>query len=132
MPFYSTADELYAVLQDVFEEVKKHPEHIETFASSNLVLRLRFSRPEAEVLLDGRPPPLEVFYGERPGDANLELAMDGDLLHRIWLGQTALKDAFFGGQIRTKGNVLRAMKLNDLFREAERAYPQVLESRGLL
>lgn len=132
MPFYSTADELYAVLQDVFEEVKKHPEHIETFTSSNLVIRLRFSGPEAEVLLDGRQPPLEVFYGERPGDANLELAMDGDLLHRIWLGQTALKDAFFGGQIRTKGNVLRAMKLNDLFREAERAYPQVLEQRGLL
>lgn len=132
MPFYSTADELYTVLQDVFDEVKQHPEHIATFTSSNLVIRMRFSGPEAEVLLDGRQPPLEVFYGERPGDANLELAMEADLLHRIWLGQTPLKDAFFGGQIRTKGNVLRAMKLNDLFREAEKAYPQVLERRDLL
>lgn len=132
MPVYSTADELYTVLQDVFDEVKQHPEHIATFTSSNLVIRMRFSGPEAEVLLDGRQPPLEVFYGERPGEANLELAMEADLLHRIWLGQTALKDAFFGGQIRTKGNVLRAMKLNDLFREAEKAYPQVLERRDLL
>lgn len=128
-PVYASAEELYAVLQDVFAEVKEHPEHIATFTASNLVIRMRFSNPEAEVLLDGRQPPLEVFFGSRPGDADLELAMEADLLHRIWLGETALKDAFFGGQIRTKGNVLRAMKLTDLFREAEKAYPQILARR---
>lgn len=126
MPVYATADDLYAILEQVFIRVKEKPDHIKTFTLSNLVIRMRFSNPEAEVLLDGRQPPLEVFYGTRPGAADLELSMPADLLHQIWLGQAKLKDAFFGGQIQTKGNILRAMKLTDLFREAENAYPQVL------
>ncbi|MBX3054752.1 MAG: SCP2 sterol-binding domain-containing protein [Caldilineaceae bacterium] len=130
MPVYATADELYTVLKDVFDRVNEEPAHITTFTSSNLVIRMRFTGPEAEVLLDGRQPPLEVFFGNRPGDADLELSMAADLLHKIWLGQVKLKDAFFGGQIQTKGNVLRAMKLTDLFREAETAYPQVLAQQG--
>lgn len=130
MPVYATADELYAVLEQVFFQVKQRPEHIETFTRSNLVIRIRFSNPQAEMLLDGRQPPLEVFYGPRPGAADLELAMPTDLLHRIWLGQAKLKEAFFGGQIQSKGNLLRAMKLTDLFREAENAYPQILARRA--
>lgn len=130
MPVYANAEQLYAVLNQVFERVKEQPAHIETFTSSNLVIRMRFSGPDAEVLLDGRQPPLEVFYGTRPGNADLELAMPADLLHAIWLGKTKLKDAFFSGQIQTKGNILRAMKLTDLFREAERAYPLVLAEQS--
>lgn len=126
MPVYATADEFYIVLKQVFARVNQKPEHIETFTSSNLVIRMRFSGPEAEVLLDGRQPPLEVFFGPRPGNADLEMVMAADLLHQIWLGQAKLKEAFFGGQIQTKGNILRAMKLTDLFREAETAYPLVL------
>ena len=126
MPVYATAEELYTVLKQVFALVNQKPEQIESFTSSNLVIRMRFSQPEAEVLLDGRQPPLEVFFGARPGNADLELSMSADLLHRIWMGQTKLREAFFGGQIQTKGNILRAMKLTELFQEAENAYPLVL------
>lgn len=130
MPVYATADELYTVLNQVFTRVNQKPEQIKTFTNSNLVIRMRFSQPDAEILLDGRQPPLEVFFGARPGNADLELAMSADLLHEIWLGQTKLKEAFFGGQIQTKGNILRAMKLTDLFQEAETAYPLVLAEIG--
>ena len=130
MPVYATAEELYSVLNRVFARVNQKPEQIESFTRSNLVIRMRFSQPEAEVLLDGRQPPLEVFYGARPGNADLELTMTADLLHHIWLGQTKLKEAFFGGQIQTKGNILRAMKLTELFQEAENAYPLVLAEIG--
>jgi hypothetical protein len=92
---------------------------------------MRFTDPEAEVLLDGRQPPLEVFYGERPGRADLELKMQADDLHQIWMGHKRLRDSFFNGEIKTRGNVLRASKLTDLFREAERAYPHVLMEKGL-
>lgn len=131
MPFYSTDQALYEVLQSVFERVNEEPEHIETFTRSNLVIRMRFQEPEAVVLLDGRQPPLEVFYGDRPGRADLELKMQADDLHQIWLGQKRLRDSFFNGEIQTKGNVLRASKLTDLFRAAERAYAAVLAEKGL-
>lgn len=132
MAFYDSDQQLYNVLQSVFERVKQKPQHIETFTRSNLVIRMRFTDPEAEVLLDGRQPPLEVFFGERPGRVDLEMAMDADMLHAIWMGQKRLRDAFFSGDIQTQGNVFRAAKLADLFREAERAYPHVLAEKGYL
>jgi len=122
MPVYADAEQLYRVLERVFERVKESPGAIESFTSSNLVIRLRLTDPEAEVLLDGRQPPLEVFFGTRPGKADLELTMTADLLHDVWCGQRKLKDAFFGGEIQSIGNIFLAMNLTDLFREAERAY----------
>ena len=125
MPVYADAEQLYGVLRRVFEKVKERPGAIESFTSSNLVIRLRLKDPDAEVLLDGRQPPLEVFFGARPGKADLELTMTADLLHEVWCGQRKLKDAFFGGQIQSSGNIFLAMNLTDLFREAERAYALV-------
>ncbi|MCY4411833.1 MAG: SCP2 sterol-binding domain-containing protein [Caldilineaceae bacterium] len=122
MSIYVDAEQLYTVLRRGFDKVKERPGAIETFTSSNLVIRLRLTDPDAEVLLDGRQPPLEIFFGARPGKADLELTMTADLLHEVWSGQRKLKDAFFGGQIQSSGNIFLAMKLTDLFREAERAY----------
>lgn len=122
MPVYADAEQLYKVLGRVFEKVKESPGAIESFTSSNLVIRLRLTDPDAEVLLDGRQPPLEVFFGARPGKADLELTMTADILHEVWCGRRKLKDAFFGGQIQSSGNIFLAMNLTDLFREAERAY----------
>lgn len=125
MPTYHDAQQLYAVLRRVFDTVNERLGTIESFTHSNLVIRLRLTEPTAEVLLDGRQPPLEIFFGERPGKADLELEMTADLLHEIWCGQRKLKDAFFEGQIQTRGNVFQAMKLVDLFREVERVYSEI-------
>jgi alkyl sulfatase BDS1-like metallo-beta-lactamase superfamily hydrolase len=122
MAVYADAPQLYTALQRVFDTVKERPDAIESFTGSNLVVRLRLTEPDAEVLLDGRQPPLEVFFGPRPGKADLELTMAADTLHLVWSGQRKLRDLFFGGQIQTSGNLFRAMELADLFREAERVY----------
>ena len=132
MPVFSSEEQLYAVLQSVFERLNAHPKHIESFTSSNLVIRMNFTDPKAEVLLDGRQPPLEVFYGPRPGKANMEFTMPADLLHRIWLGEESTSQAFFSGRIKTKGNFMKALQLLDLFREAERVYPDVAAEHKLI
>ncbi len=130
MPVYADAEQLYNVLRRVFDTVREHPDAIESFTSSNLVIRLRLTDPDAVVLLDGRQPPLEIFFGPRPGKANLELTMTADNLHEVWSGRRKLKDLLFGGEIQTSGNVFSAMKLADLFREAERAYALIQRSDG--
>ena len=96
MPVYANAEQLYTVLRRVFEKVKERPDAIDSFTSSNLVIRLRLTDLDAEVLLDGRQPPMEVFFGARPGKADLELTMTADLLHEVWCGRRKLKDAFSG------------------------------------
>lgn len=131
MAIFHSAQQLYTVLQDVFVAVAANPANIDSFTHSNLVIRMKTENPAAEVLLDGRQPPLEVFYGERPGNANIEIILPADLLHAIWSDQASASEAFFSGKIKTKGNLLKAMQLIDLFRECEQVYPAIVQAHGL-
>ena len=131
MAIFQSDQQLYAVLQDVFVAVTANPERIAAFTQSNLVIRMKTEDPAAEVLLDGRQPPLEVFYGERPGKANIEITLPADLLHAIWRDQASASESFFSGKIKTKGNLLKAMSLIDLFRECERVYPAIASAHGV-
>ena len=109
----------------LFEQVMQQPDSIESFTRSNLVVRMNTTDPEAEILLDGRQPPLGIYFGERPGRANLEITLTADLLHAMWLGSESTQQAFLSGRVRTRGNLLKAMQLIDLFAAAERIYPAV-------
>ena len=131
MAIFRSTDQLYAIIQTVFEQLMASPTDIETFTYSNLVIRICLTDPTAEILLDGRQPPLEVFYGTRPGRANLEFEMPADLLHQIWLGKESASRAFFSKRIKTKGNVLKASQLIDLFRECEKVYPAIAATHEL-
>jgi hypothetical protein len=132
MAVFQDEAQFYAVMKDVFDYIAAHPQHIESFTRSNLVIRMRTTDPDAEVLLDGRQPPLQVFFGSRPGVANLEVTMPADLLHDIWLGTESTHKAFYTGRIRTTGNLLKAMQLGEVFQEAERVYPEIAQKHGLV
>lgn len=131
MAVFASDQQLYEVLQRVFEELSAEPEKVAPFTQSNLVIRLILSDPDAEVLLDGRQPPLEVFYGPTPGQANLEFSMPADLLHRIWMDEESTSAAFFGGRIKSKGSLLRATHLIELFRHIEQLYPAIAAEHKL-
>ena len=132
MAIFSSEEQLYEVLQSVFDQLKTTPEKIAPFTSSNLVIRILLTDPAAEVLLDGRQPPLEVFFGPRPGQANLEFSMPADLLHRIWMDEESTSAAFFGGRIKSKGSLLRATHLIELFRHVEEIYPAIAAQHQLV
>lgn len=125
MAVYESTEQFYAIMKDVFEQVMQQPDSIESFTRSNLVVRMNTTDPEAEILLDGRQPPLGIYFGERPGRANLEITLTADLLHTMWLGSESTQQAFLSGRVRTRGNLLKAMQLIDLFAAAERIYPAV-------
>lgn len=131
MAVYQSTEQFYAVMKDVFDYVMQHPDHVETFTHSNLVIRMNTREPRAEILLDGRQPPLEVFFGERPGRANLEISLDADLLHALWMGTESTHLAFLSGQIETRGNLLKALQLAEIFTAAERIYPTIARQYGL-
>lgn len=131
MSVYQSAEQFYAVMKEVFDGVIRDPESIDAFVHSNLVVRINITDPDAEVLLDGRQPPLEVFFGPRPGRANLEITLNADLLHALWMGIESTRQAFFDGRIQTRGNLLKAMPLIDVFLAAERIYPSIAKIHGL-
>lgn len=132
MAIFHSVEHFYSTMQLVFDQVSADPKNIEAFTHSNLVIRIITTAPNAEILLDGRQPPLEVFYGPRPGKANLEVTLAADLLHAIWMGAESASQAFFSGRVKTKGNFMKAMQLIDLFRECERVYPEIALAQQLI
>ena len=106
MSIYQSEEQIYKAMHTLFARISEKPANIESFTQSNLVIRIKLTNPRAEILLDGRQPPLEVFYGERPGQANIEIQLETDLLHQIWSGQESTSGALFGGKIKTQGEFI--------------------------
>ncbi|MFO7632077.1 MAG: SCP2 sterol-binding domain-containing protein [Caldilinea sp.] len=125
MAIYQSTEQFYAIMKEVFDYVMQHPDHVDSFMHSNLVVRMNTTDPDAEILLDGRQPPLGVFFGPQPGRANLEISLAADLLHAMWMGTESTHQAFFNGRIHTRGNLLKAIQLIEVFAEAERIYPAI-------
>ena len=93
--------------------------------------------PGRVISLDTRCTPACFSVGtDCQGKVDLGLRIAADTLHRIWLGEIRMSDAFASGQIKLETNPLRAFalmgKFETVFRYAERQYPVVLRERGLL
>ena len=131
MAVYADAEQFYAVMKEVFDFVVQHPQHIDSFTRSNLVIRMRTTEPDAEILLDGRQPPLQVFFGPRPGWRTWRSRCRPTCCTTCGWDKESTHKAFYTGRIRTSGNLLKAMQLGDVFQEAERIYPTVARKYGL-
>lgn len=132
MPFYRDSDTLYDVVAELFNRVAATPGATDEFARSGLLIYIHLHDPEAFIALNGRTRPVRFSYRPDGLQPDLELHLPADVLHEVWLGKRRLRDAFFGGEIKTKGSVFKAMQLAPLFRQAEALYPVVLRAKGLL
>lgn len=131
MNVFQSSEQFYSVMREVFEKVAEEPERTKAFTRSKLVIRMKTTHPDAEILIDGRHTPFEIFYGHRPGNADVEIMLTAGLLHQIWLGHASTRDSFFSGKIRTRGNLLKVMQLTELFYECERVYPEIARRYSL-
>ncbi len=132
MAFYRDSQMFCEVMVDLFERTMAQPDAVDAIKASGLVLRLITTDPPAVLVVDGRSTPPGFSCGSTAARADLVLRMPADVLHQVWLGQIRLRDAFFQGQIRIEGPLLRALTLADLFRQVEAIYPSVLQARGML
>ncbi len=132
MSFYPDAQTLRNVMQEVFDRLNATPGAADDFVKHHMVVGLYLDNPKVYLGLDGRRKPVALSYTPDGTKPDLAIRLDADLLHDILLGKVRLRDAYFGGQIKTKGSVFKAMKLADLFRQAEKLYPDVLKDQGLL
>ncbi len=132
MAVFESEEQLYTVLQGVFERLTSDQNVMNKLYKNNVVMRMNFVEPEAQVALVFKNGQTEVMYGPSSAKANMEFTLSADLLHKIWLGEESTSQAFFNGRIKTKGNFMKAMKMVDLFRECERVYPSVAAENHLL
>ena len=132
MPFYSDPKVIRSIMTEVFDRLNATPGAADDFVKHHMVVSLYLDNPKTFIGLDGRQEPVGLSFSPDGVKPDLAIRLDADLLHNILLGSVRLRDAYFSGQIKTKGSVFKAMKLADLFRQAEKLYPVVLKERGLL
>lgn len=130
MAVFATSDDFYAVMQIIFERLIADTAATRDFQSRKMVVRIRGTNPSVELLLNGKPTPIQVSFGPQPGRADLELLMAVDLLHGILTDQQSLKAAFMDGRMKVGGNIFRALQLTDLFHKIEAIYTDVMREHG--
>ena len=132
MSFYSDSKTVRSIMKEVFDRLNATPGAADDFVKHRMVVSLYLDDPKTFIGLDGRQKPVGLSFSPDGAKPDLAIRLDADLLHDVLLGKVRLRDAYFGGQIKTKGSIFKAMKLADLFRQAEKLYPVVLKERGLL
>jgi len=137
MPFYPDSQSFYNVMIDLFGQVMEDPVLLQPIRDGRTLLRIVTTQPDAVLILDGRFDPVHFTAGRMISEnVDVGLRTPADVLHRAWLGQERLRDAFLTGRIKLDTSPLRALglqsSLSDLFRQLENLYPQVLRDHELL
>ena len=132
MAVYDNAEELYGCLRELFARMEAaEPQAAESLLKSRLCIRFQLAQPVAEITIDARQRPLQIWYGPTIGKPDLDVALAADTLHRILLGELSLAKALGRKLLIPKGPVWKTAALGDLFASARTIYPQVLQDGGL-
>lgn len=132
--FYPDSETLYKALKALFARIKKDaPDAYHDMATSRLALRLKLTRPAAEVWFDARQPArFTIHYGPLDIRPNLELDMVADTLHHLLLNSLTIRKAWSGGLLKVRGPMLRLFALSEVIEAGREFYPEVLKKQKLL
>lgn len=132
MPFFQDSEQLYDCLGLLFEQLRQQEEAMRPLKNSRLTIRLRYTQPEAEVTVDARHNPIQVFYGPASARPTLDVTLAADTFHQILLNELTVRGAVMNKQITMNGPFIKAMPMVALFHQGQKLYPDVLHARGLL
>ena len=112
MSVFKDETEVYTYIGGIFEEALADPEVGQKFASSGVILRVKYSDPDSILTVD--MPGKRVHYGEdaRNGPKPvIEMSMKADTAHRFWLGNVNITAAMAKGQVKAKGPIPKILQL---------------------
>jgi putative sterol carrier protein len=131
MPYFKDAEEVYANLGRLFEDVVADDDLRARFQGTDTVFQYRMRRPDSQVTVKalGEEDP-QVEFGITELRPEVVLAMDADTAHRFWLGKVNVTVALARGQISARGPVAKILKLVPLVRPVFPRYRAQLEAAG--
>ena len=131
MGYFKDADEVYATLGRLFQDITSDDELAPKFRQANTIVRYEYSEPESEItvrLQEGRPG--DVDFGPSEMEPEVTMTMAADTAHRFWLGHVNVTVALTRGQIKAKGPVAKILKLVPLAKPVFPRYAAQLEAQG--
>ena len=130
MPYFKDADEVYAYIGRLFQDLAEDDEMAVKFRKANTIVQYQYREPESRItvrLIDGEEG--RVDCGETSMEPEVVMTMDADTAHRFWLGKVNVTVALARGQMKAKGPVAKILKLVPLVKPVFPRYRQILEDR---
>ena len=132
MPYYTDAQQIYTVMQALFESMREmNPNPVDSLVSSHMSIRLNLTDPDAQITINGRQRPVTIDYGPANGRTDMEIGMTAERLHLILLDEYSIKQGFANGELKVSGPIWKALSFADIFQKGRTYYPQVLQDQGL-
>jgi hypothetical protein len=128
---FKDADEVYATIGKLFEDLTGDDELAPRFRKANTIVQYRYRDPESQItvmLLDGQEG--RVDCGETAMEPEVVMTMDADTAHRFWLGKVNVTVALARGQMKAKGPVAKILKLVPLVKPVFPRYRRLLDDVG--
>ena len=131
MSYFKDADEVYATIGKLFQDLAEDDELAPKFRKANTIVRYEYSEPDSTItvrLQEGQPG--DVDFGESQLEPDVTMSMEADTAHRFWLGKVNVTVAMARGQIKAKGPVAKILKLVPLTKPVFPRYKAQLEAQG--
>jgi hypothetical protein len=131
MPYFKDAEELYAHLGKLFQDIVDDDELGARFQLADTVVQYRMRRPDSQLTVRMlKDAEREVDFGVTQIEPEVVMAMDADTAHRFWLGAINVTVALARGQISARGPVAKILKLVPLAQPVTERYRAQLEAAG--
>jgi putative sterol carrier protein len=131
VPYFNDADEVYAYIGRLFEDLAEDDELAPKFRKANTIVQYHYRQPESQItvnLIEGGDG--QVDCGPTSMEPEVVMSMDADTAHRFWLGQVNPTVALARGQMKAKGPVAKILKLVPLVKPVFPRYRRLLEEAG--
>ena len=131
MAYFKDADEVYAYIGRLFEELADDDELAPKFQKANTIVQYQYREPESQItvkLVEGEDG--QVDCGATTLEPEVVMTMAADTAHRFWLGKVNVTVALARGQMKAKGPVAKILKLVPLVKPVFPRYRSILEQSG--
>ena len=131
MGYFKDAEDVYATLGRLFEDVANDDELAPKVRRANTIVRYEYTEPDSALtvrLQEGEPG--DVDLGDSEMEPEVTMTMTADTAHRFWLGQVNVTVALARGEIKAKGPVAKILKLVPLAKPIFPRYKAQLEGQG--
>ena len=131
MPYFKDADEVYAFIGKLFQDLAVDDELAPKFQKANTVVQYRYREPESVITVSLREEDGgRVDLGDTDLEPEVIMSMEADTAHRFWLGKVNVTVALARGQMKAKGPVAKILKLVPLTKPVFPRYRAMLEDSG--
>jgi putative sterol carrier protein len=131
VPYFKDADEVYAHLGKLLQDVVADEELGPRLQRTDTVVQYRLRNPDSQVtvrmLEEGER---QVELGPTQTEPEVVMAMEADTAHRLWLGEVNVTIALARGEISARGPVAKILKLVPLPKSVVPRYRAQLEAAG--